>query len=105
VVDLAEAHVAAIKRLLQIDNEKPFEVFNLGTGKGVSVLEIIKSFEQSTGQKVNYVVADRRQGDVEQIFGSPALANQKLNWKAQKNLDETLASAWQWEMNLRKTAV
>jgi UDP-glucose 4-epimerase len=78
-----------------------FEVFNLGTGKGFSVLEVIKAFERSTGEKLNYSVVGRREGDVEQVFADTSFANAELGWKAEKTLDETLLSAWNWEKYIR----
>jgi UDP-glucose 4-epimerase len=97
VVDLSKAHVVAINRLLKGDNKKTFEIFNLGTGNGVSVLEVIKSFEQATGMKVNYTITDRRPGDVEKVFADTSFANAELGWKAAASLEETLQSAWKWE--------
>lgn len=102
VVDLAKAHVIAIARLMENKNKKNFEYFNLGTGRGASVLEVIESFERSTGQKLNYKVVGRRAGDVEQVYADTRFANEELGWKAEKTLDETLVSAWAWEKNLRK---
>ncbi len=101
VVDLARAHVIAIKRLLENRNKAGFEVFNLGTGKGNSVFEVIRTFEQVTGVKLNYTVAPRRPGDVEQVYADTSLANAELGWKAEKELGETLLSAWNWEKNYR----
>ncbi len=101
VVDLAKAHVVAIRRLLGQKNRKNFEVFNLGTGKGNSVLEVIRTFEKATGMKLNYSLAPRRPGDVEQVFADTSLANSELGWKAEKGLEETLLSAWNWEKHYR----
>jgi UDP-glucose 4-epimerase len=101
VVDLARAHVVAIKRLLDGTNKKAFEVFNLGTGKGLSVFEIIHAFERATGVKVNYKVVERREGDVEQVFADTRYANEELGWKAQMGIEETLLSAWNWEKYIR----
>lgn len=101
VVDLAKAHVVAIERLMQENNKKGFEVFNLGTGRGNSVFEVISAFEKATGEKLNYSVTGRRQGDVEQVYADTELANQELGWKAEKSLEETLASAWKWEKHVR----
>ncbi|HYX05926.1 MAG TPA: UDP-glucose 4-epimerase GalE [Bacteroidales bacterium] len=101
VVDLAKAHVVAIRRLIEDRNKNRFEVFNLGTGNGVSVLEIINSFERTTGVKLNYTLTGRRAGDVEQVWADTAYANEELGWKAEKSLDETLLSAWKWEKKLR----
>lgn len=101
VVDLAKAHVVAIERLLKEKNKKNYEVFNLGTGKGLSVLEIINGFEKATGKKLNYKIVDRRPGDVEKIWADTTFANQELGWKAEKGLEETLLSAWNWEKRIR----
>jgi UDP-glucose 4-epimerase len=102
VVDLSRAHVVAINRLLEGKNKKAFEVFNLGTGKGVSVLEVINAFEKSTGVKLNYKIAGRREGDVEQVYADTRFANDELGWKADKALEETLQSAWKWEKYYRE---
>lgn len=101
VVDLARAHIKAIRRLLNNKQNSAFEVFNLGTGKGYSVLEIIHAFEKATGQKVNFKIVDRREGDVEQVYADTAYANSELGWKAEKGIEETLLSAWNWEKNIR----
>jgi UDP-glucose 4-epimerase len=101
VVDLAKAHVIAIKRLLEKKNKKNYEVFNLGTGTGLSVLEVVTGFEKATGLKLNYKIVDRRPGDVEKIWADTALANEELGWKAEKGLEETLLSSWNWEKNVR----
>lgn len=101
VVDLAKAHVQAIKRLINEENKTGYEYFNVGTGKGNSVMEIIQAFEKATGEKIHYQVADRRPGDVEQVYADTTLANKELNWKAQASLEETLRSAWNWEKNAR----
>jgi UDP-glucose 4-epimerase len=97
VVDLAKAHVMALKRMLDGKKESGFEVFNLGTGKGISVLEVIQSFEKVTGVKLNYQVVERRPGDIEKIWADPSYANRELGWKAVKSLDEMMKSAWDWE--------
>ena len=101
VVDLARAHVVAIKRLLKQNQKSSFEIFNLGTGKGLSVLEIIRAFEKSTGQKLNYRVVERREGDVEQVYADTTYANNELGWKAKIGIEETLMSAWNWEKFIR----
>ena len=101
VVDLARAHVVAIRRLLDQKQKAAFEVFNLGTGKGLSVFEMIKAFERSTGQKLNYKVVGRREGDIEKVYADTSYANAELGWKARKGVDETLLSAWKWEERLR----
>jgi UDP-glucose 4-epimerase len=101
VVDLAKAHVIAIKRLLENKNKKNYEVFNLGTGTGLSVLEVVTGFEKATGLKLNYKIVDRRPGDVEKIWADTTLANEELGWTAEKGLEETLLSSWNWEKNVR----
>jgi len=101
VVDLAKAHVVAIKRLVENRNKLSFEVFNLGTGRGVSVLEIINAFEKVSGQKLNYQIVDRRAGDVEQVWADTRFANDELGWAAQSTLDDTLETAWKWEKRIR----
>ncbi|MCB0462340.1 MAG: UDP-glucose 4-epimerase GalE [Flavobacteriaceae bacterium] len=104
VVDLAKAHVVALERLLQNKNESNYETFNLGTGKGSSVLEVIQSFERVSGQKLNYKIADRRAGDVIAAYADTSKANNELGWKAQLTLDDAMKSAWKWEQNIRKNA-
>ena len=101
VVDLAKAHVVAIERLLENKNKAGYEVFNLGTGNGYSVLEIIKGFEKATGVKLNYKIVERRAGDIEKIWADTTYANEELGWKAEKGLEETLLSAWNWEKRVR----
>lgn len=101
VVDLAKAHVTAVKRLIEKNNKAPYEVFNLGTGKGVSVLEAIKSFERVSGVSLNYQITGRREGDIEQIWADPSLANRELGWKTKSTLDEAMLTAWEWEKNIR----
>ena len=101
VVDLAKAHVKALKRQLQNKQEENFEVFNLGTGKGYSVLEVIKAFEKVSKQKLNYEIVERRDGDVPKLYAATKLAEEKLEWKANKSLEEMIASAWQWEQKVR----
>ena len=97
VVDLAKAHVIAVDRLLTGKMKENFEVFNLGTGNGFSVLEVIRSFEKSSGVKLNYKIADRRPGDIEKVWADTNYANKELGWKAEKTLDEMTLSAWNWE--------
>ena len=101
VVDLAKAHVAAVRRLLENRNKANFEMFNLGTGQGVSVLELVNVFEKVTGVKLNYKIVGRRPGDTEQVWADTACANSELGWKAQSSLEETLKSAWDWEKSLK----
>jgi UDP-glucose 4-epimerase len=102
VVDLAKAHVVAVKRLVEGKNKKNFEVFNLGTGNGVSVLEAIRSFERISGVKLNYKITGRRPGDIEKIWADPSFANRELGWKTVSTLDEAMLTAWEWEKNIRK---
>ncbi len=97
VVDVATAHISAIDRLVSGKAEAKFEVFNLGTGIGYSVLDMINAFEKATGIKIPYQLAPRRAGDVEAVYGNTSLANEKLNWKAERSLEEMMRSAWEWE--------
>lgn len=101
VTDLAKAHVTAIERLLKGNNKSGFEVFNLGTGRGFSVLEVVKAFEKATGVPLKYRIADRRPGDIEKIWADTTYANEELGWKAETGLEETLLSAWNWEKRIR----
>ena len=105
VVDLAKAHVVAMDRILEDKQKEDVEVFNIGTGKGVSVLELINAFEKSTGVKLNYKIAPRRQGDIVKVWANPALANNELGWKAEGTLEETLRSAWDWQVHLREEGI
>jgi UDP-glucose 4-epimerase len=102
VVDLARAHVIAVKRLILGKNKSNYEVFNLGTGKGVSVFEAINSFEKVTGIKLKYKITRRRPGDIEKIYADPALANKELGWKTISSLEDAMRTAWEWEKNIRK---
>ena len=102
VVDLAKAHVVAINRLTGNSSDQPYEYFNIGTGKGASVLELIKTFESATGVKLNYKIVSRRAGDIEKIYADTTKANKVLGWKAEATLSDTLLSAWNWEKKLRK---
>ncbi len=102
VSDLAKAHVVAVKRLIDKRNQKDFEVFNLGTGKGVSVLEAIHSFEKVSGIKLKYKITGRRQGDIVKIWADASLANRELGWKTVYTLDECMKTAWEWEKQIRK---
>lgn len=101
VVDLAKAHVIAVKRMLEGGQKTPYEIFNVGTGRPVSVLELIKVFEKVNGVKVCHKVVGRRPGDVEATWADTTLANTVLGWRAERTLDETLSAAWAWEKNLR----
>jgi UDP-glucose 4-epimerase len=103
VVDLAKAHVVAIKRLLDNPDCENLEYYNLGTGRGVSVLELIRAFERATGLKVPHKITGRRAGDIEQIWADPKRANAVLGWKAVETLDDTLVSAWKWQQSFSET--
>jgi UDP-glucose 4-epimerase len=101
VVDLAKAHVVALKRLIENKNETEVEIFNIGTGTGSTVLQVINAFEKASGQKLPYKLADRRKGDVVEAFADTRKANTVLGWKATSTLDEAVASAWKWEQKIR----
>lgn len=101
VVDLAKAHLIALDRMQNKQNKQNFEVFNLGVGKGISVIEVVNTFIESTGQNIKYKVVDRRPGDVEKIYASTDYANKELGWEAKSSLSETLKTAWNWEQNYR----
>lgn len=105
VVDLAKAHVVAIERMLQDKSEDRVEIFNLGTGKGASVLELIKIFEKVSGVSLNYKIVDRREGDIEQIWAQPDKANNVLGWTAKESLEDTIASAWNWQKRLSEKGI
>lgn len=102
VVDLSKAHVIAIERMLEDKSDDKVEVFNLGTGVGLSVLELIKVFEKVTGKPLNYKITDRREGDIEQIWAQANKANNVLGWKAKESIEDTMASAWKWQLKLRE---
>ena len=102
VTDLAKAHVVAIDRLINNRNREKTEVFNLGTGNGFSVLEVIKSFEKVSGLSLNYKFVGRRSGDIERVWADTTFANKELGWIAEKNLDEMMLSAWKWEKALKE---
>ena len=101
VVDLAKAHVIAIQRLLNKKNQAKVETFNLGTGTGSSVLEVIHAFEKVSGQKLPYKIVARREGDITEAYANTDKANTVLGWKAQSTLEEAMASAWKWEQKIR----
>ncbi len=105
VVDLAKAHVIAVDRMLTNKSEEKVEIFNLGTGRGVSVLELINAFEAATGVKLNYKIVGRREGDIEKVWANPDRANNVLGWVAKENLEDTLASAWKWQEKLRRDGI
>lgn len=98
VADVAKAHVKAVERLLNNKNKNPYEVFNIGTGRGQSVMEAIQTFEKVTGTKCPYQIVPRRAGDVEKVYADTTLANKELDWKAEKSFDEAILSAWNWEL-------
>lgn len=104
VVDLAKAHVIAVKRMLENKSKSNVETFNLGTGRGLSVLELVNTFQKVNGVKVPYRIVDRREGDIEKVWADPTYANKELGWKAEETVEETLRSAWKWELNLAKRA-
>lgn len=100
VVDLARAHVTAMRRMLENEDTDAVEIFNLGTGRGLSVLELIASFERATGVKVPYRIGDRREGDIMKIWADPRFANEVLGWKAEADIDDTMRHAWDWQCRL-----
>lgn len=100
VVDLAKAHVAAVGRMVDGKMKKDYEIFNVGTGRPVSVLEIVRAFEKANGVKLNYRFGPRRAGDITAIWADPSLANRELGWTAQRTLEDTMRSAWEWELHL-----
>ena len=104
VVDLAKAHVKAMMRVLETDSDR-LEVFNVGTGKGVSTKEIVDAFEKATGVKLNWADAPRRAGDIEKVWAKPEKANKVLGWKAETSLEDTLKSAWNWQVKLREREI
>lgn len=104
VVDLAKAHVKAMTRVLDTDSDK-LEVFNVGTGTGVTTKQIVDAFEKSTGVKLNWTFAPRRSGDIEKVWANPEKANNVLGWKAETSLEDTLKSAWNWQVKLREEGI
>ncbi len=104
VVDLSKAHVIAIDRILEGRSTDKLEIFNLGTGRGVTVLELIRTFEQATGVKVPHQIVGRREGDIEKVWADPTLANQVLGWQARETLADTLLSAWKWQQKICATS-
>ena len=105
VVDLAKAHVIAIRRMLEDKSESKIEIFNLGTGIGLSVKELIASFERATGVKVPHKIVGRRAGDIEKVWANPSHANNVLGWKAEISIDDTMRSAWAWQCRLREKGI
>lgn len=100
VVDLAKAHVLAVKRMLEQKATDNVEIFNLGTGRGLSVLELVETFQKVTGVDVPYEIVARREGDIEQVWANPKKANEVLGWKAESTVEQTLLSAWKWQQHL-----
>lgn len=105
VVDLAKAHVIAIDRMIENKADDRLEFFNLGTGNGVSVLQLIKTFEKVSGVQLNYKIVNRRAGDIEKIWANPDKANNILGWAANETIDDTVASAWKWQQKLREKGI
>ena len=105
VVDLADAHVKAMERVLDKPETDAVEVFNIGTGRGLSTLEVVEGFEKATGVKVNWTYAPRREGDIEQVWGNVDKANKVLGWKAETPTEEVLRSAWKWQKKLREDGI
>ena len=102
IVDLAQAHVCAVSRMVEGRMKEPYEVFNIGTGRPVSVMELVNTFQEVNGVRINYKVAPRRPGDVTEVWADPSKANEELGWKAKRTLEETLKAAWDWEKHLAK---
>ena len=100
VVDLAKAHVVAVDRMTGGKMKDRYEIFNIGTGRGVSTLEVVRTFEKVNDLKLNYKIVGRRAGDIEAVWADPSYANEELGWKAERSLDETLQSAWNWQKHL-----
>ena len=98
IVDLAKAHVCAVDRMMADKMKEPYEIFNIGTGKPVSVMELVNAFQKVNGVKLNYKIAPRRAGDVTAVWADPSKANKELGWKAQRTIEETLKAAWTWEL-------
>ena len=105
VVDLAKAHVAAMARILECSDTDSVEVFNIGTGRGLSTLEVVEGFEKATGVKLNWEYAPRREGDIEKVWGNVDKANKVLGWKAEAKIEDVLASAWKWQQKLRADGI
>lgn len=105
IMDLAAAHVKAIERILNVNDTDKLEFFNIGTGTGVSTLQIVKDFEKATGVKLNWKFAPRREGDIEKVWANPHKANTVLGWKATRKIEDTLLSAWKWQLKLRADGI
>lgn len=105
VVDLAKAHVVAMNRILEDKQKQSVEIFNIGTGRGLSVLELIHKFEEATGVKVPHKIVGRRAGDITQVWADPSFANKELGWKSETPIEDTLRSAWEWQKKLRERGI
>lgn len=105
IMDLAKAHVKAMERILNENGTDPVEVFNIGTGKGLSTLQIVEGFEKATGVKLNWHYAPRREGDIEKVWANPHKANTVLGWRASVDIEDTLRSAWKWQQKLRADGI
>jgi UDP-glucose 4-epimerase len=105
VVDLAKAHVIAVERMLEDKSDEQIEIFNLGTGNGMSVLGLINAFETATGVKVPHKIAARRAGDIEKVWANPERANKVLGWVAATPIEETMRNAWAWQCKLRERGI
>lgn len=105
IMDLAKAHVKAMERILNENGTDPVEVFNIGTGNGLSTLQIVEGFEKATGVKLNWHYAPRREGDIEKVWANPHKANTVLGWKASVDIEDTLRSAWKWQQKLRADGI
>lgn len=105
VVDLAKAHVIAVERMLEDKSDEKIEIFNLGTGNGLSVLQLINTFEEATGVKVPHKIVGRRAGDIEKVWANPTYANKVLGWKADTPIADTMRSAWAWQCKLRERGI
>ena len=99
-MDLAKAHIKSLDKLISNDDKNYYDTFNIGTGKGTSVLELIKSFENVTGNKLNFKIGDRRKGDVAECFADVSKANKFLNWNSEFSVEDSLLSSWNWEKNI-----
>ncbi|WP_044208908.1 UDP-glucose 4-epimerase GalE [Flammeovirga sp. OC4] len=105
VVDLAQAHIVALNRMIESKQKEDYEFFNVGTGTGSTVLEVIQSFEKMSGVKLNYKLVDRREGDIEKIYADTTFGNQELGWQSEKTLDDMTGSAWKWQQQLQEKAL
>ncbi|MBB3699967.1 UDP-glucose 4-epimerase GalE [Flammeovirga yaeyamensis] len=102
VVDLAQAHIVALNRMIEGNQKSEYEFFNVGTGTGSTVLEVIQSFEKTSGEKLNYKIVERRAGDIEKIYADTTFSNKELGWSSEKTLDDMTSSAWKWQLHLKE---